>query len=110
MVHTYYLYDIAVSDSEGMIYWKDLRLKQYLILELQAPEGHDYDDTVHVVIRPEDVRFNTHEMSIVNRSGFEMPESGGIGTIPTYLTGMLLALLAGTMLLMKKTRKEHVPS
>ena len=56
--------------------------------------------------RPGDVIFNTVSMSVVNRSGYEMPKSGGIGTNAVTTMGALLIAASGAMLLLLKRRRK----
>ena len=103
---TWYLQSVNASGSGGILLWQDLTDEQYLVREIQAPEGYHYDGTVHVVQRPEDVIFNTVSMSVVNRSGYEMPKSGGIGTNAVTTMGALLIAASGAMLLLLKRRRK----
>ena len=45
-------------------------------------------------------------MSAVNRSGYEMPKSGGIGTNAVTTMGALLIAASGAMLLLLKRRRK----
>ena len=108
MEQTYYLLDVRVSGSDGIILWNNLMHPQYLVQEIQAPEGYHYDDTIHLVQRPDNVILNTRDITVVNRCGYEMPKSGGIGTHWITLAGILLIMVSGVMLLTDKRRRYNV--
>ena len=103
---TYYLQSVAVSNSEGQILWEKLKEDVYLIQEFAAPDGFHYDDAIHVAERPDDVIFNVCNLRVVNRSGYEMPKSGGIGTHWNTMAGVLLMVASTAILLAVKRRRK----
>jgi LPXTG-motif cell wall-anchored protein len=106
VVQTFYLTDIRMSDHTGIILWEDLTERQYLVQELQAPDGYNYDSKIHFVQRPADVEDYIEDLTVVNRSGYEMPKSGGIGTHWSMMAGILLMAASTVVLLATKRRKK----
>ena len=103
---TYYLMDVQMSGTEGTILWKNLTETEYLLKELQAPAGYNHNDELYLIQRPNDLFFNTAEIVVKNRSGFEMPKSGGIGTTAYTLLGITAMFGSGGLLLTEKKRKR----
>ena len=105
-VQTFYLTDVRMSDHTGIILWKNLTEQQYLVQELQAPDGYNYDDKIHFVQQPVNVEDYTVDLTVVNRSGYEMPKSGGIGTHWNTMAGILLMVASAVVLLATKRRRK----
>ena len=104
---TYYLCDIAVSDEEGKLIWEKLNEMDYLVRELKAPAGYNLNEEVFFAERPEDVSFNTVNLIARNTSGYEMPESGGMGTMLFTAAGTaLMAAAAGCLLISRNKRRR----
>ena len=103
---TYYLTDVQMSGTDGMVIWKNLTETEYLLKELQAPAGYNHNDELYLIQRPSELYFNTAEIVVVNRSGFEMPKSGGIGTAAYTMLGITAMFGSGGLLLAEKKRKK----
>ena len=53
----------------------------------------------------ENSHLEANAVTVINRSGVELPDTGGIGTAVFTVTGLALMAAAGTLLVLKK-RKE----
>lgn len=103
---TWYLTQVGQSQAQngtdGMLRWDGLFRDEYLYCEVQAPQGHALDGTIHLARKDDSV----HSITITNeKSGYELPQTGGIGTIPFYLAGAVLLMTAGMLYFRKKEKQ-----
>ncbi|EKC78643.1 protein containing Gram-positive anchor [human gut metagenome] len=84
----------------GTLTWAGLSESEYRYVEVQAPNGYNLDSTVRKVTRP--TGGGTASVSVTNRPGYNLPETGGIGTWPFMTAGLLLAGTALALLLKKR--------
>lgn len=103
---TWYLAQVGQSQEQngmsGALLWDGLFRDEYLYCEVQAPQGHALDSTIHLARKDDSV----HSITITNeKSGYELPQTGGFGTMPIYLAGVALLLTAG-MLSSRKKRTQ----
>lgn len=91
----------------------------YQIREITAPAGYNLlTDSISFVIEngqlkkpenvPDVVTFNSTDktVTIYNTAGIELPETGGMGTLMTTMSGMALMLIAlGYLILVKRREK-----
>ena len=101
---TYYLKDIKESPQNGTIVWGRLRMTDYAVTEIHAPEGYRRDTNYYVRQGNE---FELLSITIVNDKllGYKLPDSGGY-VLYLYLTGMLFAALPTYMLYRKLRRRK----
>ena len=97
---TWYLKSVDKTGEEGTLTWAGLSESEYLCVEVQAPNGYNLDSTVHKVTRP--TGGGTAPISVTNRPGYNLPETGGIGTWPFMTAGLLLTGTALALLLKKR--------
>lgn len=100
---TWYLAGVEKSCSQngvsGILLWDMLYRDEYVYCEVQAPHGHALDQTMHIARKDS----QTHSVTIINeKSGYELPQTGGYGIIPFYLAGTILLLMSGGILFRKK--------
>ena len=93
-------FEITTDDS-GMIVFEDLDWGEYVIKETKAPEGYTLID--------KEFKFNItkenlhHEETITNSQiGWEIPKTGGIGTLGFYMTGILLTISAAWFVIRRR--------
>ena len=96
----WYLKSVVKTDAEGTLTWAGLSASKYLYVEVQAPNGYNLDSTVHTVARP--TGGGIEEVSVTNRPGYNLPETGGVGTWPFMAAGLLLSGTALALLLKKR--------
>ena len=97
---TWYLKSVKKTGTDGTLTWEGLSASKYLYVEVQAPNGYNLDSTVHTVARP--TGGGTAPISVTNRPGYNLPETGGIGTWPFMAAGLLLTGTALALLLKKR--------
>lgn len=97
---TWYLKSVDKTGTDGTLTWAGLSASDYLYVEVQAPNGYNLDSTVQKVTRP--TGGGTALISVTNRPGYNLPETGGIGTWPFMAAGLLLTGTALALLLKKR--------
>ena len=97
---TWYLKSVDKTRTDGTLTWAGLSASNYLYVEVQAPNGYNLDSTVQKVTRP--TGGGTASVSVTNRPGYNLPETGGIGTWPFMTAGLLLTGTALALLLKKR--------
>lgn len=97
---TWYLKSVDKTGTDGTLTWAGLSASDYLYVEVQAPNGYNLDSTVQKVTRP--TGGGTAPISVTNRPGYNLPETGGIGTWPFMTAGLLLTGTALALLLKKR--------
>ena len=97
---TWYLKSVEKTGTDGTLTWAGLSASDYLYVEVQAPNGYNLDSTVRTVTRP--TGGGTASVTVTNRPGYNLPETGGIGTWPFMTAGLLLTGTALALLLKKR--------
>ena len=117
---------VAKEDRKGIYSFELTGLiagQEYYLKETKAPDGYQLSDTVYALSFDQEGNVtlkNGNEFAqtdsggaylIANRSNYELPQTGGFGTTPYTLGGLLLTG-AGVLLLYnkKKRRKEDFAS
>lgn len=76
---------------------------EYILEEIQAPDPYVLMDPVSIIISPvEGSTDHTHNITVQNLPGVEMPETGGMGTSVFYIAGGILVLAAIALMVIKK--------
>lgn len=97
---TWYLKSVDKTGDNGTLTWAGLSASEYLYVEVQAPNGYNLDSTVQKVPRP--TGGGTAAIDVTNKPGYNLPETGGIGTWPFMAAGLLLTGTALALLLKKR--------
>ncbi len=96
---TWYLASVQTSAEDGKLHWDDLLREQYYLLEVKAPDGYNTNSPAGQILKRENAEQGHYSLTVVNRLGYSMPESGGPGTHLYTVGGTLLLLSAGALLL-----------
>lgn len=95
---------VITTDAEGLAYFVGLAAGKYSLIETEAPDGYNIlTSPVEITITDKTEGENvtntlvTTDQSVVNYTGQELPETGGIGTTIFYLLGALLVIGAGVV-------------
>lgn len=97
---TWYLKSVDKTGANGTLTWAELTESDYLYVEVQAPNGYNLDSTVGKVTRP--TGGGIAAVPVTNRPGYNLPETGGVGTWPFMAAGLLLSGNALALLLKKR--------
>ena len=123
---------VVESDSNGMIYIKGLHSGTYYLKEVAPPDGYNLRvedvavaingtlnaatgqldtftaNATHATGAPiVDKNAGTIQVTIGNRAGATLPETGGIGTTIFYVLGAVLVIGAAAVVVMKKRNGEQ---
>ncbi len=104
---TWYLKDVSTTPDTGKLTWSDLLQAQYYLLEVKAPNGYNLGSSAGQVIQQNKETQGVYSTTVVNRSGFSLPETGGVGTHPYTLGGLLLLIGAASLLLYRSVRRRR---
>ena len=104
---TWYLASVQTSDADGKLGWDDLLREQYYLLEVKAPDGYNTNSPAGQILKRENAEQGHYSLTVVNRLGYSMPESGGPGTHLYTVGGTLLLLSAGALLLYYHLRRRR---
>ena len=109
----------GTTSAEGILPLGELPAGEYRLVETNAPAGYNLLGTpVKVFVRSDEVAASqggndstvrhldsegadTWQIEVWNSAGYELPSTGGPGTIMMYLVGGALMLLAGTGLIFR---------
>ena len=105
-----------VSDAEGKIAVEGLDADTYYLEETKAPGGYNKlagpvtvvishtvtDEGAHMTHTLKQGETNVEQVEIENKSGTELPSTGGIGTTIFYVLGSILVIGAVVLLITKK--------
>lgn len=73
----------------------------YTLTETKAPDGYIKADSIPAITIN---NANGDKVTVVNNAGQPLPETGGMGTTVFYLSGAVLMMAAGVLMLSKKRR------
>jgi LPXTG-motif cell wall-anchored protein len=98
------------TDATGKFKIEGLDAGTYYLKETEAPAGYNKLDTVVKVVIDHNGKINATEdqpagatqIEVENKSGSELPETGGMGTTIFYVLGSILVLGAAVLLITKK--------
>ena len=101
---TWYLYSIAVTDADGRILWKNLQSERYYLLEVIPPAGYLLSSAPGQTVDRSRVSDGILTVTVQNTAGYELPNTGSVGTHLFTAAGLVL-MLPCLLLLLKKRRK-----
>ena len=104
-----------ITPDTGKFAIKGLDSDTYYLEETTAPAGYNVlKDPVKVVIDStgkvtygEDSTAAAPDVRVLNKSGAELPSTGGIGTTVFYVLGGLLVVCAGVLLITKRRMNKN---
>lgn len=107
-------YKFFVTPASGNVVIKGLKAGTYTLTEITAPAGYNLlKEPVTLTISETSAKSEIYELSvdqasILNSSGTELPETGGIGTVLFVALGALAVVGAGIFLVTnKRISKEN---
>ena len=97
------------TDTTGKFTIQGLDSDTYYLTETKAPDGYNkLKNPIKIVIdgkgkvKVNDATTEVTEVAVENKTGTEMPSTGGIGTTVFYVVGGILAVGAAVLLVTKK--------
>lgn len=112
----------ATTDENGVLTFDGLKAGDYWIIEEKAPAGYNKVNDIQVKIEwvepaagKTDCTWkyngtaggNRYEIAIENKTGTELPSTGGIGTTIFYIIGGILVVGAAILLVTKKRMSKE---
>ena len=104
-----------VTGEDGKIKVAGLDADSYKLVETEAPAGYNklaqpvsFTVTAGTVGADNTMSYTTTVTKVENKSGTEMPSTGGMGTTLFYVIGGLVALSAAVLLVTKKRMSREV--
>ena len=73
----------------------------YTLVEKTVPAGYTQANDLEIVIQDAD-KTGENKITVVNKSGTELPETGGVGTTMFYVFGSMMVVGAAVVLVTKK--------
>lgn len=107
---TLYLVDIGVTDEFGVASWNGLVNEDYAVKELCAPDGYiinNEEDNLRFMCMPLDISLDSYTTvtSYTNKSTYNLPKTGGIGTVLFTLGGVSLIATSALFYVYNKRRR-----
>ena len=95
---TWYLTQVGVTRADtGYLTFTGLTRDEYRLKEIKAPNGYAPDETLHTITRANNA----------NKRAYRLPNTGGCGTTPFTVAGLLLIAAASCLLFKKYRRKQE---
>ena len=102
------------TPEDGKFVLKGLDAGTYYLKETEAPAGYNKLNTIVKVtidhegkITVDDSTTATAQVEVENKSGTELPSTGGTGTTIFYVLGSILVIGAGVLLVTKKRMNDR---
>ena len=93
---TYYLSRVVTTATDGKAQFKDLNQQEYFVKELKTPDNYTATWEGKLFQKPapetagEQPGSADHPVMVKNYQPYELPKSGGIGTLPFTLFGLMI--------------------
>ena len=106
----YYLMDVKTSGEDGVIEWRGLDKKVYVVIEIAPPEGYILNEDTYVITYSDAAKTaDVYAFTVQNSAGsLDFPETGGIGTQIFYVAGVILIGAALLVLIIKKNKEKNI--
>lgn len=102
---TWYLTQVDVTRADtGYLIFAGLTRDEYRLKEIKAPNGYAPDETLHTITREDNAK---KICKITNKRAYRLPNTGGCGTTPFTVAGLLLIAAASCLLFKKYRRKQE---
>ena len=98
----WYLARVGRTGEDGKLEWSELLRDSYYLLEIKAPDGYTLADPAGQVLYRSGAKEGVYPLTVINYAGYQLPESGGTGTINFCAAGGILLLLSAACLFLKK--------
>ena len=101
----WYLTQVDVTRADtGYLIFAGLTRDEYRLKEIKAPNGYAPDETLHTITRADNAK---KICKITNKRAYRLPNTGGCGTTPFTVAGLLLVAAASCLLFKKYRRKQE---
>ncbi|MDU3273612.1 SpaA isopeptide-forming pilin-related protein [Varibaculum cambriense] len=93
---TYYLSRVVTTATDGKVQFKDLNQPAYFVKELKTPDNYTATWEGQLFQKPapetagEQPGSAEHPVTVKNYQPYELPQAGGIGTLPFTLFGLMI--------------------
>lgn len=97
----------GVTGVDGQLSFRDLALGEYVLIETVAPEGYTLlTAPIRITLTDADTGLVINLPVENTKTGWELPATGGIGTILFYSGGAAMMAFAGFLLFRRKDSEE----
>ena len=97
----------AVSGTDGRVALCGLAYGTYYLVETRAPEGYNLLHAPAELTVDGESHHQERVVTVINRSGVELPDTGGVGVAVFTVTGLGMMVAAGVLLAQKKRKEEQ---
>lgn len=102
---TWYLKAVGTTGEDGKLAFSDLLQEEYYLLEVEAPFGYTAAGPEGQIVTWAEAEDGILERTVVNWRTLKLPKVGGIGTQGFFISGMILTLGAGILLIERYRRR-----
>lgn len=95
----------VITGEDGKAAFCGLAYGTYYLVETKAPGGYNLLQAPVELVIDETSHTAERAVTVINRSGVQLPDTGGVGTAVFTATGLALMAAAGVLLVLKR-RKE----